>query len=60
MDIESKKQELVKRSIILRDQFIGKLTNDLSIYLQQKKEIEEDLKDLEKLEKEKADKKENK
>jgi len=51
MDIESKKQELIKRSQYQKDQFINKIVNELSIFLQQQKELQEDLNDLENLKK---------
>lgn len=57
MDIETKKQELIKRAQAQKDQFINKLVNDLSVFLQQQKEIQSDLEDLEKLVKEKTEKK---
>ncbi len=60
MDIEAKKQELIKRSQYQKDQFINKLVNEVSGLLQQQKEIQEDLEDLEKLSKEQSGKKENK
>lgn len=51
MDIEAKKQELIKRSQYQKDQLINKLVNELSIFLQQQKEIQKDLNDLENLNK---------
>ncbi|HOJ16489.1 MAG TPA: hypothetical protein PLC43_04885 [Caldisericia bacterium] len=60
MDIETKKQELIKRAQIQKDQFINKLVAEVSELLQQQKEIQQDLEDLEKLVKEQSEKKENK
>jgi hypothetical protein len=47
MDYEAKKQELVRRAQVQKDQFINKLVNELSLFLQQQKEIQDDLNELE-------------
>jgi hypothetical protein len=47
MDYEAKKQELMKRSLELKDNFIGKLVNELNALLKQQRDIQTDLNELE-------------
>jgi hypothetical protein len=47
MDYEAKKQELARRAQVQKDQLINMLVNEVLSFLQQQKEIQDDLNELE-------------